>query len=672
MKKFILGILIFLCAIGHICFVSDIWAYFNDRAELEKTAFNQAQSETLKADADIEALIASCTAVADEIASEIGSEKIDQEKFAKKAREIIQTNAHISGIGVTFQPIDNDVETPRKSACYFSRTATDSSLVKNPLMIEHQFCLQISNASDPVKIGTVFIEIPRSKIHEVFSNIDPGKGAYCIILAKSGKYLWHPNEGFILSHKTIFQVAKEHNATEVTAMAQSAVSGNRGVANFKSFVTSEDSWAFYEPLAGSNWSLVTVVSKHDLLHPNLRMRRDLFQSTVAIVFALTALILLVILRRDKPSDIHLWIGTALISAVICCGICGIWVLNRSFAEEEHEGTSPMLDQTLLSKFTEDYRSTSQKFGYTEPVFIPTGCFIQSIQFDGAVNVKLTGYVWQKFPAKGMPGVSEGIIFPEAVESELSKSFEREVDGVRTIVWNFKATLRETFSYATYPFETENIWIRFWSQDFDKNIVLVPDIYSYRLLDPKVKPGIDETLFLPGWDITKVYFNFIDRDYNTNFGIANYMGQAAFPELFYNIIIQRKFLDPFISNILPLFVVSILFFSVLLISTKRQEMASILGFSSSVILQVAAALFFVVIYSQIDLRHRLEVQTVIYMDYFYFIMYSIFLIVSVNAIVFCATERFSWLQYRENLIPKILYWPIIFGTLFMVTLTFFYP
>ena len=83
------------------------------------------------------------------------------------------------------------------------------------------------------------------------------------------------------------------------------------------------------------------------------------------------------------------------------------------------------------------------------------------------------------------------------------------------------------------------------------------------------------------------------------------------------------------------------------------------------------LFFVVILGHIDLRSKLTSSEIIYLEYFFFVMYLAILAVSVNSILFVSHANVSLIQYKDNFIPKLLYWPVIASLLLGVTLWVFY-
>ena len=60
----------------------------------------------------------------------------------------------------------------------------------------------------------------------------------------------------------------------------------------------------------------------------------------------------------------------------------------------------------------------------------------------------------------------------------------------------------------------------------------------------------------------------------------------------------------------------------------------------------------------------------YIEYFYFILYTAILGVAANALTFTLAGS-GVVQVRDNLIPKLLFWPAVLGGCFAVTLAFLY-
>ena len=166
-----------------------------------------------------------------------------------------------------------------------------------------------------------------------------------------------------------------------------------------------------------------------------------------------------------------------------------------------------------------------------------------------------------------------------------------------------------------------------------------------------------------------FFDYHFNSYNSSFGIAEKFSSEARPELYFNIVAQRKFNSPFITNIVPLFVVALLLFSVLMTSKKNAN--ELLGFSGFGVVEACGAFFFVVIISQTQVRESLEVSETIYLDYFYFTMYLMLTIVTIISILFTRRDPLKFISYEDNIIAKMAYWPLLLGTLLVITNFVFY-
>lgn len=143
-----------------------------------------------------------------------------------------------------------------------------------------------------------------------------------------------------------------------------------------------------------------------------------------------------------------------------------------------------------------------------------------------------------------------------------------------------------------------------------------------------------------------------------------------PELYFNVALQRRFINAFISNLIPIIVVAFLLFAVLIIITPQREGVTLLGFSASAALSFCAALFFVVIIAHVNLRANLAAQGIIYLEIFYFFLYGAILSVAVNAILIASPINVALVQYKGNFIARLLYWPVLLGLLLAVTLAAF--
>ena len=203
-------------------------------------------------------------------------------------------------------------------------------------------------------------------------------------------------------------------------------------------------------------------------------------------------------------------------------------------------------------------------------------------------------------------------------------------------------------------------------------MLVPDLGSYTTTNPTSMPGLDAGLVLSGWRITGSFFEYRVSDYNTHFGIPGSLGGAQQPELVFNVSVTRNLLDVLLGNGIPLSIVLLLLFAALMTATSDEAKSKIIGFNPSGIVRLCSALFFVVLLAHIQLRNTINVQEIMFLEYFYFSVYLAILLVPLHAFLFfMVRSRFRILAYEDSLGFKLLYWPLIVGFQFVVTAIFFY-
>ncbi len=342
----------------------------------------------------------------------------------------------------------------------------------------------------------------------------------------------------------------------------------------------------------------------------------------------------------------------------------------------HVKPSQLVDAQTVDTFLE-----SNWENQAEPTTkIKTGIFIQSLKFVNSAEVNLSGYVWQRYidgdHDEIKPGQTEvGFILPEQVNTgndiEPREVYRVREDGIEVIGWYFEATLRQQFDYVHYPFDHKTVWMRIWHKEFEKNIVLVPDFEAYKSTGKTDIFGIEKDIVLGAWERHNTFFDYKLSSYDTNFGITDFVGQENFPELHYNIILKRKFKNAFIVYLLPLFLVATLLFSVLLTISSDDQLKDRLGFSVSGFIGACSALFFVVMLAHIHLREQFAGSETIYIEYFYILMYMMLVATTANTYLFstCSAKWCRVFHYEDNIVAKIIYWPVVLSSLIIITWKF---
>ncbi|MBK6959135.1 MAG: hypothetical protein IPH22_13180 [Nitrosomonas sp.] len=159
-------------------------------------------------------------------------------------------------------------------------------------------------------------------------------------------------------------------------------------------------------------------------------------------------------------------------------------------------------------------------------------------------------------------------------------------------------------------------------------------------------------------------------YNSNFGDIHFTSHDKSPELYFNIELSRSILNPFIGHLFPLAVVLLMLYALVLTISRQESSLAITGFNVSTVIAACSALFFILLIMHVQLRDELAVNAIVYMEYFYLVSYITILMVTVNAVLLLQDMPMKMLAFKDNLIPKLIYWPILLVWIFIITAILF--
>jgi len=366
----------------------------------------------------------------------------------------------------------------------------------------------------------------------------------------------------------------------------------------------------------------------------------------------------------------LWWWVSFFVSLLFAGLIGLQWYTEDASYEPNR--CQLADELSAHK---DFSKKRAQAGYPSEAnlsTVHTGVFIQSLEFEDANDVSLTGYVWQRYDPKEFDD-PPGIVFPEVVDSASNiiprkekEEYRLTVDGKEVVGWYFEVTLRQSFNYTKYPLDHKTVWIRMWPRDFLKPSLLFPDFAAYNSTESEDAFGFDRDIVLGAWKIEETFFDYHLPHYDTNFGIIQDTNPKIFPELYFNIVLKRKFINEFVISLVPLLTVATLLFLILMLVTTDKEKAERFDLSTLGVIGVNSALFFVVIIAHIQLRREFVGSGLVYLEYFYLLMYCYILVVTMDT-YFVLSGRYSRIMhYKDHLIPKLLYWPLFFGTGAIIT------
>ena len=700
-KRLILPVLIglFFCLSAY-----HTYTYIYNRSLAERKHTIETQEEILHAANKFDLELRKFMDLAEDLADNLSTERMDSAQVLQYLKANVKNNKFVFGFGIGYEPykydgkrklyapfyikpndevkltyVDTSYDYTKKQ--WYRKPLTDGKawfeppyygVVAQKLMAEYSVPFHYS--SGPVR-GIVYIDITLEGLDNIMKSLDIDRNGYGFVVSRSGMFVSHPVNEWVKSNEVVYNHMEHWEGKGIKDFIKN---GNEdGYLDFFDRLSGSRNRLFRAEIKNSGWSILVQKPIGFSSLNQKELNKNLLRMSISYLFLLLSVFAFIMLRNLNNEKIY-WRISVVLSIVFLLSIGQIWYLNITSGDtsKHEEGKLSILDRTLLLKFLNKIDSIDHAQHDDIATKIPTGVFLEHINYKSANQIALSGFVWQVYDSAMKGKIPEEIFFPQteptAEAVEFRDAFRRTEKGKEIIGWYFRTSIRQGFNYSTYPLDKQVISIRLWHPDISKNILLVPDLNSYTLLNPSELPGLEKDFVLPGWDLLESYFEYRFVEYNTNFGVREGMRDSKKPELHYNVVIRRQFLSPFISNIIPLLVISILLFTVVMTGTKTKiGKSDMLGFSGFGVLELSAAFFFVIIIAHIDLRNKLELQSIIYLDYFYFFIYFLILAYSVNSILFSRAEHLGFIHYKDNLYPRLIFWPALLVSILIVTFVLFY-
>jgi hypothetical protein len=367
---------------------------------------------------------------------------------------------------------------------------------------------------------------------------------------------------------------------------------------------------------------------------------------------------------------RLRIVSALISLALLIVLCGIWVGVYTAPPTPDPADTVVTTPGEVKRYLEAYVPDPEP-GDEPPVFIPTGLYIESVEFKGPYDVLVSGYIWQRYANDLPQDLDKGFVMPEAQSVSSSEAYRARQGNEELIGWSFQATLREQFDYQRYPLGRHQIWLQLWHKDFERNVYLAPDLEAYTSLAPATLPGLDSDLVLENWDILQSFFSYRANRYNANFGIQGLRRDQLQPELYYNISIKRHLLSALISRLTVPIVILIQLFVIVIVIGRDSKRLELFGVRPGAVIFTCAAFFFAVLVSQNALRSELEATGIVYLESLYLLTYFVILAVAINSVLLVAQPNLRLFRDYDNIWAEVSYWPTILLTMCVITFLTFY-
>ena len=131
------------------------------------------------------------------------------------------------------------------------------------------------------------------------------------------------------------------------------------------------------------------------------------------------------------------------------------------------------------------------------------------------------------------------------------------------------------------------------------------------------------------------------------------------------LIQRDFMATFISEMVPILMVMLILFICVLVAYDEAE-DSFFRFNIMELLSLMAAVIFVILLGQLDLRRKIPSGDILYLEYYYFVIYFIIFVILLNYIIINHFKKLRLVTFGDNVLIKILYLPCVLSFVLWAT------
>ena len=699
----IMVILCTLCAAGATAYT--LYAYIKaarqEASSVENTDRESLQQGIATINATLQALVKLATKLADQAGTTVGN-RAAYDALCVEMQTVLKEHSEINSLSASYEPYMFD-PTQRLHSVQYARAREGSSLVqtsletwydytiakwyiaaktKTPAWIDPLYDASIEKAvtsyivpffvrnpetNEKTCAGVFAVDIAVDYLDNLVESFVLHKNSYAMLVTHGGIILAHPSDKYAQHSKTIFDLATEPGYKAFILLGNKIARDTRGELTF----TIEDNFykrcrAIFGSIPKVHWTLVIIGPAALDAIPTTEIRHLLINLVLALMFlcsCISALFCVVWGTTQRA----LWLATSLCAFFIGLAMCIVWIFCL-ISVENHASHANIIDSPIaLSRFFYLQNKTNALFYKNQVHFIPTGLYLYTVTLDTtSPTMSTNGHIWQKFDlTKDADLVKEVIIF-NATEQSFEKVYDVTKDGIQTIGWRFHATIKGNFDYIRYPFDQQNLIFELGNKNYADDVILVPDFAAFTgMRSPHSE--IDPSTSTAPWIINSTYSFYELTNFNTDFGIKEYTHQTDFPTLCFNIAVSRDFIYPFMAGMLPIAIIFLVAFSILLIiglSDKGNSLASL-------ILSLCSGLFFATILSHQTFQRTVESSRLTYFEYFYFLIYAIILIITIDGLLYALDKGGILIDYRQNSIARFIFWPVVFAACLVVTLIFFY-
>ncbi len=477
-------------------------------------------------------------------------------------------------------------------------------------------------------IGFIYAAFPYSSIKDKVGSLGPKQTPNAMIFKNDGALVYYPDKLFVEQGVLFNEIFRELNPTLKTVQKESE-KGYSGSIRFRNKKDNLDYLGIYQSIPESGWTLFVYAKNSDFsvftsqLHAlGKRMVIILVLLLVLWLFLHAQLYLCLFNNLQKFGRIY--------PLILAGGFLSL--LGLYYKEKSAEPTGYIESEVAIDRAKQEMEL---QLG-TAAIPLSTGIQLQYLDIQSPNKITFELKVWQKIYSHHKdikPGIE---IANSSAKVDIYEQHTIKEDGFDTVYWRMRGTIYQLHpQYKQMPFDSQRIEFLLKPAEKLKPVILVPDLDSYRSLDPLQKPGV-EPFYLPNFSIEQSFYT--------------YEGQGSNMTLDFNLNVKRNLASVVLQYLLPLFVILLSLFMMALIPVEK--LSSRLSFVTA-----DSALFFGLILLHQNVRAITVTTQVSFLEMFILFLYVVIVFSYISILAF----------YSRNDIPykRVAFWPLVLTYLFVV-------
>lgn len=500
-------------------------------------------------------------------------------------------------------------------------------------------------------IGVLAVDLSLDHVRKWINRLALGKMGYGFVISKQGTFVAHPIEDFYRKELNFFEETKKQTTPFPIAINKQILKKSSGYISYKESKTGRDFVLFYKTIPGANLIMALVFLKDEFFAKQQSLvRQTKIKITIESIFCLLLLLLLLILF--VPRNPLILISCAVAASLFLLGGIGyFWAIKWNQDPNEEQNQTLIFDQSAINKTITEGSHT------TQPTIIKMGVYLDQIEQLSNTSIYISGKVWQKYPRPRPATIMHDFFIPQgktAFQKTLLSQEQTETEDI--FVWQVTGELwQDNLLSREFPFDTQSIKIFFEHPSLDANILMVPDLESYKIITPQTFPGIAKTMSILDWVMQKTLFSFKKIYETVHLGLK--AENRSKQLLCFTVQAKRNLFGYLIMYFLPLMVsMLLLFFNLCLIKFDRVITS----------LSITSGIFLGLIFAHSAIR-KIEISSsILYLEYFYIIPYLLMSLLLINVFFYAQKNPPYFIKYRNNFFTKALFWPLFLFIMLLIT------